>query len=598
MSNRTPEPESKRTAVMSRRTVMTAAAWATPVIALSVASPAMAASDGGVPPTITISPAEADIQIGSPTGNVGFEFQVIVPEADYAGATVHITLPAGYVFVDNGASATDIMLLGGVGTIPAIKTTLSAEASGATLVASLNGVTATAKLNAVYVPVPPPITDGKWYWFKWTGANLASFMAMPTGITIGAGAYSASSEFYLASDDTVFMERGQSYNRYTLPAGVKPTSLGTAVGRDCLYVIGSNGIMYSRATEAGRTTPGTDVVSTLKYSAVASTPLSVMAGTGNSGFQTGNPDSIVAHYYGNVPEADSTNVHVYAIKADGSVAVMHTLATGFQPVTGLPTTATKLFVSLNSNESNSAGTNDSWMLILGADNNLYYVPKTHSVAGTVAYAMGTVPSASQIVDVTCSDQWAMVRTAAGEVFIINASTQAAAQGAWTKITFLPAGVTPMSVRFGSDKGSAFTSGVGNGYGENFSVLGSDGIAYLAKIGNGKMANPMPSPSGSQVLGGTGTFISAVTLLPPAGDSFTWVSTDRGYDETTYFTAKGLWMNTVSWPSASGTTPALVTNKTLRTGGPVLRGQANANTVVRRVESNGGDRANVVFAITA
>lgn len=130
---------------LNRRTVVTAAAWVAPTVAVSTALPAMAASASA---TILISPSTQTIALGR--NNTGRQLTITIPQTGYETASVNITLPTGFTF---GSSPTaTVNLIGGTGLIPVISATGTTPITDAILTATLvtdTTVTSTAKLSSV-----------------------------------------------------------------------------------------------------------------------------------------------------------------------------------------------------------------------------------------------------------------------------------------------------------------------------------------------------------------------------------------------------------------------------------------------------------------
>lgn len=146
---------------ISRRTLVTGAAWSVPVLALSVAAPAAAVASG---PTVSFD--APTYTVGSSRQLSGVIVRVMNDGAPVAGALVTVSLSSGMTFITGGATSLP-MTVGSDGTAPLPGIELGETTASGTLSATSVGATpASATITSsvrklVWVTQPAAPQDGQ-----------------------------------------------------------------------------------------------------------------------------------------------------------------------------------------------------------------------------------------------------------------------------------------------------------------------------------------------------------------------------------------------------------------------------------------------------
>lgn len=143
MSHPSPDPSSSPSGRPGRRALIAGAAWAAPVVAVSVTAPAIAAS--GEPPTLFYEQPEYTV-----SGCGVLDAVIVLATTDGStpapvGTQITVTLPSGFSFVDGTASPVTLTVEGGGRVqLPSIKAPVSA--GSVSLEATSEGLSATASV--------------------------------------------------------------------------------------------------------------------------------------------------------------------------------------------------------------------------------------------------------------------------------------------------------------------------------------------------------------------------------------------------------------------------------------------------------------------
>jgi hypothetical protein len=469
---------------ISRRTVVTTAAWAVPVVALSTSLPAAAASAAK---SLTLGPASQDYEIGDADGDTGHE-HTITSTGEPAGTPITVTLTGDFAFPDGSQTATVTLDAAGHATVPAVHATGSTPGDGtivATVTADPSVHSATCELHSKQ----PSTFTGKGLWMGYI--NNFSFINTPSDVTLttNGGAFDRN-EFLITTDGTV-LGVNTDYPRisealFTLPGGVKATSVtGGSKGG---YVVGDDGNIYLLDV-SGNTGWGTPVVIG-SISPVAS----VQAGTVTKLTTTGD------YKLGSAVSAPGT-AGMAAIKQDGSVSYNN--GTAWSTLPGLPAGVT--ITSLE-------GCWPERLVGLGSDG-ILYASNPSAWATPVAWtAYDALPS--PIVEYHADMAYGgtiMARTAAGEVYQGTADIYPDRGGSWRQVP-LPGGVTAIAV----EPELYPTTLVEN------TILGSDGRIYVFSVLNPTMSpimiNPPVAGDPFVAVARPASFLFAITA---SGKSYAW-----------------------------------------------------------------------------
>ncbi|MFJ4159298.1 hypothetical protein [Microbacterium testaceum] len=248
-----PSPESPASvahAPVARRTVLAGAAWSVPAIALTTATPALAASD-----TTTLSFAKSSYTgPGCSTIN-GVQVRASKNGTGQAGVSITTSLSGGFVYTTGGTSSTGTTGSDGSLTLPGI----TVPATGGTATASATASAASgssATLRGTDATVATYIQNGA----AQTASNI------PTGSTpVFAAVYlapdgrlldAANSNTVLASDVAEFGELYRDHDNWVIP-------LRKTDGK-CTYLV--NGMYASGSTERNANVPtGSTPVASVYY---------------------------------------------------------------------------------------------------------------------------------------------------------------------------------------------------------------------------------------------------------------------------------------------------------------------------------------------
>lgn len=170
---------------ISRRTLVTGAAWSVPVLALSVAAPAAAVASG---PTVSFD--APTYTVGSSRQLSGVIVRVMNDGAPVAGALVTVSLSSGMTFITGGATSLP-MTVGSDGTAPLPGIELGETTASGTLSATSVGATpASAAVTSsvrklVWVTQPAAPQDGQTN--KITKSGVGVRLLRVDGTSAGAG---------------------------------------------------------------------------------------------------------------------------------------------------------------------------------------------------------------------------------------------------------------------------------------------------------------------------------------------------------------------------------------------------------------------------